>query len=66
MILEKIKEIEQHKRDSKIFPTYATFIQLMDFFNISDKELKEKLNLLFLEEKIKIGKTLNGNWIEST
>jgi hypothetical protein len=65
MILQKIKEIEEEKEKNGIFPTHTTLIDLIKSLPLSSAEIRNELNKLFIENKIRVGRTINDNWIKT-
>lgn len=63
-LLQVIIDNEQNKKELNIFPTHVTFIQLMNITGLSKKELGKKLNKLFKDKKIQVGRTINDKWIK--
>lgn len=67
-LLARIKEIEEEKRNSKVFPTHAMRISLASEClknGISEIELSNELDRLESEDKIERGRTINDQYIKS-
>lgn len=67
-ILERIKQIEEEKRNSKKFPTHAMYISLASecvIEGIPKNELSSKLDQLENDGKIERGDTVNDQYIKS-
>ena len=61
-IIEIINQIESDKQERKIHPTHATFLEIVRIHGNRD-EVSKELNKLYLEDKIKIGNTINDKYI---
>jgi len=61
-IIEIINQIEADKKARNIFPTYATFLEIAKIHG-NGNEVRNELNRLWVEKKIKVGKTVNDKYI---
>ena len=61
-ITEIINQIEEDKKARNVFPTYALFLEIVRIHGNRD-EVKDELNKLYKEGKIKIGETVNDKYI---
>lgn len=67
-LLERIKLIEEEKRNSKIAPTHAMYKPLVSEYiknGISESEVSNELDRLISEGKIEKGHTINDQYIKS-
>ena len=67
-LLERIKQIEEEKRNSKIAPTHAMYLALVSECvknGISEHEVSSELDRLESEGKIERGRTINDQYIKS-
>ncbi|MCT4644815.1 MAG: hypothetical protein N4A74_07505 [Carboxylicivirga sp.] len=60
-IIEALETISQRKKENKTTPTFALDVELRDEI---DKRVKEHLRQLWRDNKIRVGRTLNHNFIE--
>ena len=56
-LLKVIEEIVKEKQASKIFPCYATKIEVYD-------RVRQALNTLWAQGRIRVGDTISDKWIE--
>ena len=61
-VLKLIKQIIAKKIKERIEPNYVLHADLLQYY--SPDQLKDPLNELFQEGKIRIGNTINSTWIE--
>jgi len=61
-IIEIINWIEADKKARNIFPTHATFREILKIHGRREEAVKE-LNNLYVEGKIKVGDTVNDKYI---
>ena len=60
MLIDIIKEIERGRREAKIWPICATFIEILNKCTPEQrKTLRADLNKLYIDGKIKVWKGIN-------
>jgi len=67
-LLERIKQIEEEKRNNNISPTCAMYLTLVSECaekGISKSEVSSELDRLESEGKIERGRTINDQYIKS-
>ena len=62
-IYDAICEIEQEKRERKVFPTYALYSEIINKTNLNKKDINTVLNELFNAGFISVGDTVNEKYI---
>lgn len=56
-LMQVIREIVQEKQSARKFPTHATKRDVYD-------KVRQALNTLWAQGRIKVGDTINDRWIE--
>ncbi len=56
-LMQVISEIVQEKQSARKFPTYATKREVYE-------KVRQALNTLWAQGRIKVGDTINDRWIE--
>lgn len=64
MILDAIREITKEKRAAHVFPDYALFVELYRRVGGARKALSAELRELRDAGFIKIGRTINGAYLQ--
>lgn len=67
-IIEIINEMEQMKKQNNVTPSHVLFIPLYKEclkHGISKEKLSDELNKLYKAGKIKVGQTINDQYIKS-
>lgn len=66
MLTDIIKEIERGRREAKIWPVCATFIEIWSKCTPEQrKTLRADLNRLYVDGKIKVWKGINDKIVQS-
>lgn len=66
-IIEIINEMEQMKKQNNITPSHVLFIPLSIEcckYGFSKEKLSDELNKLYVDGKIKVGQTINDQYIK--
>ena len=61
-ILKIISKLENDKKQSRKFPTFVRFYELLKYTGSEASDLKNKLNELVKDKKIGFGRCLNENY----
>ena len=61
-ILKIISKLEKDKKESRKFPTFVRFYELLRYTGSEASDLKNKLNELVKDKKIRFGRCLNENY----
>ena len=66
MLIDTIKEIERGRREAKIWPVCATFLEIRSkCSDMEEKQLREALNKLYVDGRIKVWKGINDLIVQS-
>lgn len=63
-VLNKIREIETLKKESKTVPSHVMYIELLKATGIKKEELNNSLNRLYKNNQIEAGQSINDKWIK--
>ena len=67
MLIDIIKEIERGRREAKIWPICAPFIEILSKCTPEQrKTLRDDLNKLYIDGKIKVWKSINDLIVQTT
>lgn len=66
MLIDTIKEIERGRREAKIEPICAPFLEIRNkCSDMEERQLREALNKLYVDGRIKVWKGINDLIVQS-